>query len=193
MSSVVVNKQELAHWLGVSLPTLGRWMLKYGAEFPILERGSNGRDYQFDASAVSAFLRAKQQEQAASKAEQDEQLSQLRLPFDLPGIEPPPKATSAKEEIEAWKLRKMQREEAEAAGKLVPAAPVADGLRALLARISRDQHAFIRQLGRELSWPDPFVRQVERRMAEQQRATVAALREQLGAVIAPAETGDAVG
>lgn len=178
--AAVLNKQELAHWLRVSLPTLGRWMMRYGADFPVLERGSNGREFKFDPAAVSAFLRARQEEQTASKAEQDEALAQLRLPFDLPGVEPPPKATSPKDELLAWEVRKRQRQEAEAAGALVPAAQMADAVRAVLARISRDTHAFVRQVGREQNWPDAYTRTLEQRLAEQQRVTVAALREQLG-------------
>ena len=184
MPPATVNKQRLADWLGVSLPTLSKWLLKYGAEFPVVERGSNGRDYAFDPAAVSAFLRAKQEEQAATKAATraaiDEQLAQLRLPFDLPGVEPPPKATSPKDELIAWELRKRQRLEAEAAGQLVPAAAVRAAIAAMLGRISRDTHAFIRQLGREQGWPDALTRSIEKRLADQQRATVAALRADLG-------------
>lgn len=186
---VLVNKQSLALWLGISLPTLSAWMLRYGADFPIVERGSNGRDYKFDAAAVADFLRAKRDEQAAARdqaaAQRDEQLAQLRLPFDLPGVEAPPKASSAKDEIEAWKLRRIQREEAERAGALVPAAQVADSFRAAFGRLSRDMHAFVRQIGREQGWPDPLVRQLERRLSDQQRASVEAIRHALdtGALI----------
>jgi phage terminase Nu1 subunit (DNA packaging protein) len=175
-----VNKAALAHWLGVSLPTLGRWMLRYGPEFPVLQTGTNGRDYQFDAAAVADFLRTKQAEQTAAKSAADEQLAQLRLPFDLPGAEPPPKASSTKDEIEAWKLRKMQREEAEAAKKLVPAEAMRSAISSVLGRISRDSHAFLRQIAREHNWPPAMTASLEKRLADQQRATVAALRAQLG-------------
>lgn len=173
---VVVNKQQLASWLGVSLPTLSGWMLRYGTEFPVIERGSNGREFKFDAAAVSAFLRARKAEQEASKVETDAQLAQLRLPFDLPGVEPPPRASSTKEELLAWELRKRQRQEAEAAGALVPAQQVGEALRAAFARIGRDTAAFVRQLARENNWPPAYAAQTERRLAEQQQATIAALR-----------------
>lgn len=180
MSSAVVNKAVLASWLGVSLTTLAAWMLRYGAEFPMIERGANGREYKFDPAAVAAFLRTKQEEQIASKAERDEQLSQLKLPFDLPGVEAPPKASSPKEELLAWELRKRQRLEAEAARKLLPAAAVEGALASVLARVSRDAHAFLRQLGREEAWPEARILGIERRFGEQQRATVAALMSQFG-------------
>ena len=179
-----VNKQRLANWLGVSLPTLSKWLLKYGPDFPVLRSGSNGRDYAFDPAAVAAFLRAKQDEQAAEKlatrAAVDEQLAQLRLPFDLPGVEPPPKATSTKDELLAWELRKRQRQEAEAAGQLVPAAAMRTAIQALLGRLSRDAHAFVRQVGREQAWPASVTLAMEKRLADQQRATIDALRTELG-------------
>ncbi|MBW4089910.1 MAG: terminase small subunit [Proteobacteria bacterium] len=187
---MTVNKAELAHILRVSLPTLTRWILKYGPDFPVLERGTNGRDYAFDASAVSAFLRAQQEAQAASREEKDEQLAQLRLSIDIPGVEAPPKATSPKEELDAWRLRRIQREEAVAAGALVPAASVRDAFRTVFARLSRDGQAFIRQVGREQRWPDPYIREMERRWGEQQRASVAGLASLFGPVAEESERVD---
>lgn len=175
MSAVTVNKAELAHILRVSLPTLTRWILKYGPDFPVLERGTNGRDYVFDPTAVGIFLRARQEEQAVSRDEKDEQLAQLRLSIDIPGMEPPPRGASPKEELEAWKLRRLKREEAVAAGALVPAASVRDAFRTAFTRLSRDTQAFIRQIGRDQHWPDSYIRELERRLGEQQRASVAAL------------------
>ena len=178
---VTGNKSELATALGVSLPTLSGWMIRYRPDFPVIASGSHGRSYVFDFQAVFDFLREKQQEQRDSKAEADEQLAQLRLPFDLPGVEAQPQKSTTKEELLAWELRKRQRQEAEAAGQLVSAAAVRDAVTAMLGRISRDTHALIRQLGREQNWPDALTRSVEKRLADQQRATVAALRSTLGA------------
>lgn len=189
----VLNKAELANWLGVSLPTLSGWMLKYGPEFPVLRRGTNGRGYEFDAETVRDFLRQKQEEQAAhqaaQKAERDEVLAQLQLPIDIQPEAAAAPALSIKDQLAALELRKRQREEAEKSRLLVPAAPVRDGLRALLARIRADEQAFIRRLGREHNWPDPYVREIERRLADQQRATVTALDETFAG--AAVETDDA--
>lgn len=180
---VIVNKARLAHWLGISLPTLSAWMLRYGADFPVVERGSNGRDYRFDAQEVSDFLRARKAEMAAEqdqrRAERDEQLAQLRLPIDLPGVEPPPPANSAKDAIEGWKLRRIEREEAERAGALLPAEDTKRAMRAAFARLSREMHALIRQIAREEGWPDPKLREMEKRLADRQRAAVAALAAEL--------------
>ena len=56
-----LNMERLSIALGVSLPTLRRWLLIYGDEFPVVRRGSNGRAYEFDLAAVSAFLDAKRE------------------------------------------------------------------------------------------------------------------------------------
>ena len=174
MSGASVNKAELAHLLRVSLPTLTRWILKYGPDFPVTERGTNGRDYVFDPGTVIEFLRARQEEQTRSLEEKDQQLAQLRLSIDIPGVEAPPRG-SAKDELDAWRLRRIQREEAVAARALVPAAAVRDAFRTAFTRLSRDSQAFVRQLGREQRWPDPYIREIEKRLAEQQRTSVAAL------------------
>lgn len=173
---VLVNKMQLAHILAVSLPTLSRWLLKYGADFPMVERGTNGRGYLFEPGETVAFLRAEQAKEMAKREHRDQELAQLRLDLDLPGVEPPPRASSAKDQIEAWKLRRLQREEAEAAGALVSASAVRDATMAALGRLSRDAHAFLRQIGHEQRWPEPYTRDVLRRFGEQQRATVAALQ-----------------
>ena len=177
--AVILNKAELANWLGISLPTLSSWMLRYGPEFPVVERGTNGRDYRFEAEAVADFLRAKQEEEAALKARRDEALAQLRLPMEIaPEVGIAPGSTlPIKDQIAALELRRRQREEAERSRLLVLAAPVRDAFRAVLTRISADNRASLGRLAREHSWPDAYLRELERRWAEQQASTVAALEE----------------
>ncbi len=63
-NAVVVNKEQLGKWLGISQTSLSRWMMRYGADFPVLSRGSHGVEFKFDAQAVSDFLRARKEEQA---------------------------------------------------------------------------------------------------------------------------------
>ena len=178
-ATVTGNKAELALRLGISLPTLTGWMQRY-PEFPIASRGSNGRSYAFDFAAVFEFLRSRQEEQSQAKAERDEALAQLRLPFDLPNVEPPPKTASPKEELDAWRLRKFQREEMEKAGKLIPTDIVLPAITGVLARLNRDAHSFLRQLARENNWPDPYTRTVEARLGDIQRAGVKDLIDQFG-------------
>lgn len=170
---VTGNKAELAHRLGVSLPTLSLWMQRYGDAFPVLERGSNGRGYVFDFRAVFDFLAARKQEQADAQAERDEALAQLVLPFaPVAETAPPPGTLSLQDQFKALQLRRLQREEAERSGQLVPAADIQANLAMVLGRLSRDAHAFLRQIGREQGWPDAYTRAVTDRFADMQREAV---------------------
>lgn len=176
--SVTGNKAELARALRCSLPTLSAWMMRYRPEFPIAETGSNGRSYVFDFDAVFDFLRTKQEEQTKAGAERDEQLAQLRLPFDVPGVEATPARPTIKDEIAAMTLRRLQREEAEKSGKLVPAEEMGAAMSAVLGRLSRDSKAFIGQVAREQNWPISYARSIEARFGDVQRAAVKDLSAQ---------------
>ncbi|MDE1905038.1 MAG: terminase small subunit [Rhodospirillales bacterium] len=173
---VGLNKTELAHFLKVSLPTLTRWLLRW-PDFPVVDRGTNGKEWEFDPEAVATFLRGRQEEEALARENRDQTLAQLALPMDLGGAPP---RNSAKEELDAWRVRRIQREEAERAGRLVPAAAVADAVRMVLARIGQDTARFLRQVAREQSWPEAYLRDVEKRLRESQRATVTALDQVFG-------------
>lgn len=178
--AVTGNKAELANHLGITLPTLTRWIFRYGAEFPIKERGSNGRDYVFDFAAVFDFLSARRDEQKQAAAEKDEQLAQLRLPFDVPGApEPVSAAANLKQEIMDWQLRGLKRQEAEKAKALVPAEPAEAYFLMVLGRISKDTHAFLRQLGRKNSWPLSYTQQVCDEYADLQRV----MKKDLGLIL----------
>lgn len=178
--SVTGNKRELAHKLGVSLPTFSGWLLRYGADFPIKERGSSGREYVFDFAAVFDFLRLKREEQENADVERDEELAQLKLPFAVPGIEPTRPKLSAKDELDAWRLRRLQREEAERSGALMPTQTALTMFSDVLVRLSRDTHAFLRQVGQEQNWPDSYMRRLEARFGDLQRTLVKDLDQLLG-------------
>ena len=85
----LVTKKELARLLRISRQTLDLWIERYGDEFPVLERGTNGREWQFDADLVIEFLRAKQAENAARQANRDALLDQLTLPIATPDTQAP--------------------------------------------------------------------------------------------------------
>ncbi len=179
MASVTGNKVELAAALGCSLPTLSGWMMKYRPDFPIVSTGTNGRSYVFDFKAVFDFLRVKQEENAAAKAERDDQLAQLQLPFDVPGADLPAAASpNLGDQIKALQLRKLQREEAERSGALVSAEEIGSALSTVLARLSRDTRAFLQQLAREQEWPVGYAQAVQARYADTQRVAVQELQSQ---------------
>jgi phage terminase Nu1 subunit (DNA packaging protein) len=180
MSRVTGNKAQLAEALGVALPTLSAWIIKYRPEFPIQSVGSNGRSYVFDFPAVFDFLRAKKDEQEASRAERDQALAQLVLPLGL--VEPEPAPTlSIKDQVLAVELRRRLREEAEKAGRLISADEIGAAVSAVLARLNRDTRAFIQQLGREQDWPTGYTQSVLTRFGDTQRSAVAALKTEFTA------------
>ena len=161
----LVNKIQLADLLGVHVITLDRWLKRFHDEVPMVHRGRNGQPYLFDPEQTVAFFRRKHVEEEARKVERDDELAKLRVPFEVLRTDPNADASSMKQELLAWELRKRQRHEAVAAGQLLPAATVSAALATALGRLSRDTHAFVRQLGREQGWPDTLTRSVEKRLA----------------------------
>ena len=177
---VTVNKRELALRLRISLPTLTAWIDRW-PDFPVEQRGALGSSWRFVFADVAGFLAGKKAEEAAGRSERDEQLAHLQLSFDelMPPSPDRPLKLTVKEELEAWKLREMKRKEAERCGQLLVASEVRELMAAAFARLSRDTSAFVRQICREGGMPDPVIRAIEQRLAQQQRDSVAELTRQL--------------
>lgn len=169
----LINMRQLANQLRISRQTLTVWLDRW-PDFPICERGTNGREYAFDAAAVFDFLRAKQAEDAASTAARDAALAQLTLPFALleDDAARPAVGVSLKDQISALKLRQLQREEAEASSRLVEASEVSHVLVTCFTQLNRALHHAIRQAARDHNLPDAVARSLEGRMEDAQRAFV---------------------
>jgi len=75
-----VNKRELAKLIKCSLPTLDRLIERY-PDFPIEDRGSNGRDYSFDTEAVTAFIAKTREDEAAAASERRALLDEVEIPL----------------------------------------------------------------------------------------------------------------
>ena len=73
----LVNLAGLASRLGKSLPTL-RGLIADNADFPLIHRGSRGRDYVIDAGAAEAWLRRHEERRYALIAEKRERLASER-------------------------------------------------------------------------------------------------------------------
>lgn len=179
-SQRTANKRKLASVLGVTTVTLGNWLERW-PDFPVLERGTNGRDYVFDVRAVVDFLRAKKEAEAAAAAEKDEALSQLALP--LLELEQPESAAgsrlSVKEQIAALELSTKRRKEAVELGKLVGADEVSETLMAAFANFSRGLRAAVRQAAADQNLPASVTRALEARIADAQRTFVRECRTYL--------------
>ena len=181
----VVNKRELAKLLRTTVVSLGNWIEKW-PDLPVLERGTNGREWQFEASAVVEFLRAKQEEGRAAKAERDEALSQLVLPLALTGDAEKPLAGSIKEQREALLFRIAQRQEAEKLGRLVAADDVRDALTTAFGTMNRVLTGAVKAIGQDHSLPPGVLRVIQARIATAQREAVREIAKQL----AGTELGD---
>jgi phage terminase Nu1 subunit (DNA packaging protein) len=171
-TELLVNMRELALRLGVSRQTLSTWLDRW-PDFPIETRGTNGREYRFDVTAVFGFLRQKKDEQAASAAARDEALAQLILPFATVEAEEPA-GLPLKDQLSAIKIRKANREEAFAEGKLAVATEVADALSTAFQRLGQALRVAVREAAREHNLPEPVRRSLETNIADAQRAFVRA-------------------
>ena len=172
--ATIGNKKQLAKALGVTPPTLDRWLERFGDAVPVLERGSNGRPFRFDIAAVTDFFRTRQAEEAARTAERDEQLAQLALPGLAPDA--PTGAVTQREiglaldnEAKRQKLRRDRRE-------LTDAAEVAAALTSALAALGARLDAIVPQVAAEHHLPPPVVRALADRFAAARAEAVRALQ-----------------
>lgn len=169
-----VNKRELAALLSVSLPTIAAWIERY-PEFPVLDRGTNGKEWAFDPIAVSDFIAAIQAAEAAAEAERKARIQQLGLPFTDPG-------DGASADGQAYTLDDIKRIQAmdklrQERGFLVDVSETRQALTAAVARWNRAQRAVVNQLARDFALPDAVARAMTDRFAEAQRQFVRDLRQ----------------
>lgn len=75
---VLVNKGDLAGILGVTVATVSAWVSKR-PDFPVFERGTQGREWRFDPAAVVAFVAAMREAARAAG------VAQLGLALTDPG------------------------------------------------------------------------------------------------------------
>ncbi len=170
-----VNKAELAQILGVSLPTIAAYLVRYGDMFPILERGSRGRDYWFDHEAVVDFLQGRRAADAEADSDRQAAIRQFALPFGHNGGPPlqPEIPHRPADLLALMKVRKLHREEAYACGLLVKAADVGASIAELLRELNRHQHQMVRQFGRQEGLSDDQTARLDTALSTCQRKFVA--------------------
>ena len=171
----LVNKRELARHLGTTVVTIGNWIERFGDEFPVHSRGTNGREWQFDLAECVEFLRQRKEEEARLEQERDATLAQLVLPLvaNQPEIAPAhtPKL-SIKEQIEAQRLSTLRRQELERLGRLVWAEDVKNALTESMAVLARTLRTAARSIGHDFNLPPQVVRAIETKLADAQRGFV---------------------
>jgi phage terminase Nu1 subunit (DNA packaging protein) len=79
-ASTLVNKRELAPRLNCSVPTVDALISRY-PDFPVVQRGTNGRPWVFDLEEVVTFLRERRAVEVNAATERDNLLQQFTLPF----------------------------------------------------------------------------------------------------------------
>lgn len=189
---ISLNKKEMAKRIGVSLPTLTSWIERW-PDFPIVERGTNGARYRFNPQHVLVFIREKQEEERAKTAERDERLTSIQL--EMAGLFPeddvPPEESHAdlKKLLDAWKLRKLKREEALASGRLLVADDVRDNLMDVFARLGSETRSFWKRACVSNGVPGAIVERLLDDYGDVQRTVVSKLSSSLQEEIADDQEG----
>ena len=176
-----VNKRQLANLLKVSLPTMTDWIDRY--ELPVEQRGTNGKEWRFNVANVVDALRKQKDAAQAAGAARDEQLAQLVLPLDLGRQQEAPSGLSIKDQMDAVRLRRLQREEAERLGVLVPAAAITHALTSSLTLWNRLIRTAVRAAAADHNLPDAVTRSIDARIADAQRQFV----REAGAMLVPGD------
>lgn len=176
-----VNLDEMAALLKCSPPTMRKFVRLEG--FPILARGSHGVPWQLDPEAVTAFLHARREAEAAAGAARDEALAQLSLPESiLSGDEA---TASAAERLKTAQAIRAEILNAKEAGFLVPTADMRARLALTWPVLMQAILALPQQLGRRHNLPDPVIRDARRYLEEQLRDIAHRLQDLLPDDAAP--------
>lgn len=189
MSAVIdtVNKRELARIIDVSLPTLDR-LLELYSEFPVVQRGKPGVEWQFDPEEAKRFLQAKRDGQEREAAERRELLGQMRL-----SIDPPETAgQSAAQRLQTARARLLERKVSQEAGLLVSTAEMRQALTMAFAKFGRFFDQLAGRVARKHGLPIAVEHSIREMIDEGRQDFVRELREDLRAAAAAAsESADA--
>lgn len=168
-----VNKRELSHVLGVSLPTIDNLIDRY-PDLPIAQRGSNGVPWEFDAAAVVAFLAEKRRHEAEQLQAKSEFLRQFTLPMDETAPEESRGAVSASQRKQIAEALRIERKLAMESGLLVPTSEIRQALTPAFANLGRFLETLPQQLGRRFNLPDEVVRAMREAIDDGRREFVRA-------------------
>ncbi len=83
--ATLMNKGELARHLGCSLPTLAAKIARH-PDFPVRQRGTKGREWQFDPDDVAAFLQRMEEAATQARAQRRRELDAMRSPLTALGV-----------------------------------------------------------------------------------------------------------
>lgn len=81
-ASVMVNREELASFFKVSMPTIDRWI---DDGLPVEQKGSNGRSYLIDVEAAVAWKSGRDTDLREADEAKQRRISELQEALDLDG------------------------------------------------------------------------------------------------------------
>jgi phage terminase Nu1 subunit (DNA packaging protein) len=172
-----VNLSGLEAVVGRSTNTIRADMRRFAEDYPVVYRGTNGRDYVFDARAVVAFYADQAEKEREAEAAEQERIKGLRL--ELLGGDSVDEKTvdlSPKDKRELYQAEYYAGQVRRQRGELVRAAEVEDGLRVWNARVRDEMLAAGARIVEDLALDREQSRRVEAIIADALRAAAASAR-----------------
>lgn len=168
---MLVNKQELADLLKVSLPTLSGLLRRY-PDFPVEVEGTNGVEWQFDVEKVVEFMREKDEAERKALEARAEAMRAWQLPFAEP-VTQAPGVLSAAQQLQLAKAQREQHKLAQESGLLIPATTVRMALRTGFSNLGPGLARIADQVGRQHHLPDDITQSIRLQVEDLVRRTVA--------------------
>lgn len=175
---LLVNKRELARRvLNISLPTLNDLIDRH-ADFPVVTRGAPGVEWQFDPVAVTQYLAAQSQADAAASAARAEQLQrQFAIPLDE--VAGDVINESPTQRLIRNRNRVLEQKLAREAGDLLLAGAALQRWEGVIGRLARFLEGLPAELAREFNLPDQVATAMRQRIDERRAQFVADLTDHL--------------
>jgi len=182
------NKKELARILDCSLPTLDRLIDRYD-DFPVQQRGTNGREWVFIVEDVKAYVEAKRTEEEAALTERFDLLRDLQV--DAPDGDGQNKITP-NQELALVRAERERRALRRDAGMLVDTATMHQKLAPVMAALGQFMQGIPGRMGRRFNLPSEVVDAMGDEIADELRRQVSKMKADLG-YAASDEKDEAVG
>ncbi|MCZ4274002.1 DUF1441 family protein [Maritalea porphyrae] len=167
-----LNRSQLATALKVTEPTITAWMRH---DMPMLERGTNGKQYKFLLSHCYAWVRDREATEAKSALQAQASVEQMRLALFPDGEEDENNGLSPKDRREVYAADREYQITATSRGELIPRADVVDlletvfvvmrdGATSLPDRLERDMGLSAKQVERAIELTDAVLEDIKHKI-----------------------------